>query len=169
MVRQLPAHLCNHASFSPNNQWLLVGNVMEFRVWDAATWQSRYTLPNEAAGFYGYSAFSPDSRMLAVATSRTTVRLVNAESGRELATLQAPEPLLISWIAFSPDGTQLAVAIEAGPIQVWDLRSIRRQLASMNLDWEMPPYALLQPSQPPGPLQTPMPRLETTAGAGMPR
>ena len=140
VTQELPSYLCNHAAFSPNNRWLVIGNVTEFRVWDVATWQSRFALPTEAAGFYGYSAFSPDSQMLAAAISRTAVRLVETASGRELATLEAPEQLVISWIAFNADGTQLAVALATGPIQLWDLRLIRQQLASMNLDWEMPPY-----------------------------
>lgn len=32
------------------------------------------------------------------------------------------------------------VPIAEGTIQLWDLRLIRQQLASMNLDWGMPPY-----------------------------
>jgi WD40 repeat protein len=169
VVKELPSHQCNHAAFSPDNRWLVVGNVTEFRVWDVATWQSRYAPTNEASGFYGYSAFSPDSRMLAVGISRTAVRLVEASSGRELATLEAPEQRVISWLAFSPDGTQLAVALATGPIQLWDLRLIRQQLVSMNLDWEMPPYPRTKPNQPPGPLAAPIPSPGTTTNAGRPR
>jgi len=139
VVKELPARLCNHAAFSPDNRWLVVGNWVEFRIWDVANWQSRYALTNEATGFYGYSAFSPDSQMFAAAISRTAVRLVETASGRELATLEAPERLVISWIAFNAGGTKLAVALATGPIQLWDLRLIRQQLASMNLDWEMSP------------------------------
>jgi tetratricopeptide (TPR) repeat protein len=32
------------------------------------------------------------------------------------------------------------VATTGRAIQVWDLRAVRRQLAAMGLDWEMPPY-----------------------------
>jgi WD40 repeat protein len=169
VAKELPVHGCNHAAFSPNNRWLVVGNVMEFRVWDVATWQSRYAITNEASGFYGYSAFSPDSRMLAVGISRTAVRLVEASSGRDLATLEAPERLVINWIAFNPDGTQLAVALLTGPIQLWDLRLIRQQLASMKLDWEMPPYPRKKTNPPPGPLVAPMQSPGTTTNAAMPR
>ena len=80
------------------------------------------------------------SRMLAVAISRSTVRLVEAATGRELATLEAPDRLDINWIAFNADGTQLAVVGGSGPIQLWDLRLIRQQLAAMKLDWELPPF-----------------------------
>jgi len=84
-------------------------------------------------------AFSADSRILAVAISRNTVRLVEAATGRELATLESPDRVGIDWITFSADGTQLAVVGGSGPIQLWDLRLIREQLALMGLDWEMPP------------------------------
>ena len=169
VVKEPPLHLCNHAAFSPNNRWLVVGNVTEFRVWDVATWRSRYALTNEASGFYGYSAFSPDSQMLAVGISRTAVQLVETASGKELAMIEAPERLVISWIAFDSDGTQLAVALKTGPIQLWDLRLIRQKLASMNLDWEMPPYPRKKTNQSPGPPQAPIPNPGTATNAGMPR
>ncbi|HEV3202784.1 MAG TPA: tetratricopeptide repeat protein, partial [Gemmataceae bacterium] len=42
---------------------------------------------------------------------------------------------------FSPDGSQLVTyAGRGGAFQVWDLRLIRRQLAEMGLDWDLPPY-----------------------------
>jgi hypothetical protein len=53
---------------------------------------------------------------------------------------------VISWIAFNRDGTQLAVALATGPLQLWDLRLIRKQLASMNLDWEMPAFPRTKPN-----------------------
>jgi len=28
-----------------------------------------------------------------------------------------------------------------GPVHVWDLGLIRSELAAMNLDWDLPPYA----------------------------
>jgi WD40 repeat protein len=107
--------------------------------------------------------------MLAVGISRTAVQLVEASSGRELATLEAPEQLVINWIAFNPDGTQLAVALATGPIQLWDLRLIRQQLVSMNLDWGMPPYPRKKTNQPPGPLPASTPSPGTTTNAAMPR
>jgi WD40 repeat protein len=67
------------------------------------------------------------------------VQLIDPPTGRPLATLAAPDPQLISWLCFSPDGGRLAVACEGRVVQVWDLRSIRRKLAAMNLDWDLPP------------------------------
>src|SRR5439155_3018988 len=93
LVHEVPAHLSIHVTFSPNNKWLIVGDSVEFRAWNIHTWQSFYAVPRDYAEYYGYMAFSPDSRMLAVAISRSTIRLVEAATGRELATLEAPARL----------------------------------------------------------------------------
>ncbi|HYV28108.1 MAG TPA: tetratricopeptide repeat protein, partial [Candidatus Eisenbacteria bacterium] len=147
IVHELPAHPSIFAAFSPNNESLVVGDEVEYRAWDLRTWQSRYALPRDVAGFWAYMAFSRDGRMLAVAISRSTVRLVQAATGSELATLEAPDRMDIHWITFNADGTQLAVVTGAGPIQLWDLRLIRQQLATMKLDWEMPPFPPPQASE----------------------
>ncbi len=135
IVQKLPARLCNHAAFSANSRWLLVGTGAEMRVWDVATWKSRYALPCKSAGFFGLSAFSPDNQLLAAVTTRSVVRLTEASSGREVATLEMPDHLGISWLTFNPDSTKLAVAVTTGPIQIYDLRLIRQELAAMHLDW----------------------------------
>jgi WD40 repeat protein len=129
-----------YAAFSPNQEWFAVGDYGQFRMWDASTWRLRYTIPRIYAGFYGLLAFSPDSTVLAVAISRNTVQLLDAATGLELATLEAPEPSEITSITFNADGTQLAVGCSSCAIQLWDLHIIRKQLAAMNLDWNLPAY-----------------------------
>ena len=84
--------------------------------------------------------FSRDGKMLAIAYSRYVVRLIDPASGRQLATLESPDPRHVSWLGFSPDGSRLAAASETNVIQLWDLRRIREQLAAMKLDWNLPPY-----------------------------
>jgi WD40 repeat protein len=135
----LPAHYSICAAFSPNGDWFVVGDEVEFRAWDAHTWRSLYALPRDIAGFWGYLAFSGNSQLLAVAISRSRVRLIEAATGRELATLEAPEPMDICWIAFDDAGSQLAVVTAGGAIQLWDLRLVRQQLVTMKLDWESQP------------------------------
>jgi tetratricopeptide (TPR) repeat protein len=43
-------------------------------------------------------------------------------------------------LCFNQDGSLLAAATAHHLIQLWDLRKIRRQLATMGLDWDLPPY-----------------------------
>jgi tetratricopeptide (TPR) repeat protein len=78
--------------------------------------------------------------MLAIAHSSQNVRLVDPDSGKEIATLSAPDPQVILDLCFSHDGSLLAAATAHHLIQLWDLRKIRRQLATMDLDWDLPPY-----------------------------
>jgi WD40 repeat protein len=60
--------------------------------------------------------------------------LIDPATGRDIASLQAPEVLGITSIRFSPNGNQLAVATVSHRIQVWDLDRVRNQLATLGLD-----------------------------------
>jgi hypothetical protein len=88
-------------------------------------------------------------------TGNGTLRLVDPETGREYARLEEPDQVRAAWLCFSPDGTQL-LSVGAGRdawIRVWDLRAIRRQLATMGLDWDLPPYPLPRGPQGVAPLR----------------
>jgi hypothetical protein len=63
------------------------------------------------------------------------VQLSDPATGREFATLEAPEPSEGYSMSFSPDGSELVA-----DLQVWDLRLIRQQLAEIGLDWDQEPY-----------------------------
>ena len=79
------------------------------------------------------------------------IRLVETATGRTLARLESPEPS-VGWPVFSPDGSRLVVTTLAGPaVHVWNLRTIRRQLLAMGLDWDAPPYSDQDPADPSGP------------------
>ena len=99
------------------------------------SWRRGLTLPRENSGKPGYVAFSPDSRLLAVAHSISLVKLFDTQTGRELAALESPDPQLLSSLCFSPDGETLAATCETHRIQLWDLRRIRQRLAELGLDW----------------------------------
>jgi serine/threonine protein kinase/WD40 repeat protein len=136
IVHQIPLSYPNSifADFSRDGQLFALGNGIEFRVYEIKTWKQLYTLTRQNAEHWAHLAFSPDSQLLAVAISRTTILLVEALTGRELARLEAPELHNINWITFDGKGDRLAAA--CGIIQLWDLRAIRQQLSLMNLDWE---------------------------------
>ena len=61
------------------------------------------------------------------------LRLVEADTGREWATLEAGEPH-----CFSARGNWLVTSEANGLVRLWDLRRIRQQLAALNLDWDAP-------------------------------
>jgi WD40 repeat protein len=136
LVRTLPARQGSvQVAFSRDARIIAIGDAMEFSAWDRQTWTLLFTIQRNNGGFWAYLGFSPDSKVLAIAHSRRTVRLLEVPSGQELATLQLPQPFSVHGIIFSPDGTRLAVPGE-GSIQLWDLSLIRERLASMNLDWD---------------------------------
>src|SRR6516225_10020139 len=82
-----------------------------------------------------YPDFSPDSTFIAHTTSTGAVGLVDVGSGRELAQLAHPH-LDSAHLAFTPDGTRLIMLTNGTVrgIHIWDLRSIRKELARMGLD-----------------------------------
>src|ERR1019366_2556290 len=78
--------------------------------------------------------FSPDGRTLALVRGRNSdLKLIEADTGREWATLEAGEPH-----CFSPRGNWLVTSEPNGLLRLWDLRRIRQQLATLKLDWDAP-------------------------------
>jgi serine/threonine protein kinase/WD40 repeat protein len=121
--------------FSPDGKWLATG-LDGNRLWavDVEPWTEGYRLrPGDAV----YPVFSPDGKFIAHDTNSGAVRLVDAASGDEI--LQLPDPHLdIALPMFTPDGTGL-ITLTNGTrrgIHIWDLRSIRRELAAIGLDWK---------------------------------
>jgi WD40 repeat protein len=139
LISELQGSAGNAVSFSPDGSLLATCDMPECHFWSTTSWERVHTLPREAAGVQVPVAFSADSRMAAVPFSPTKVRLLALPGFRELATLESPDPQILSFLCFSPDGSRLAVAAETKQIRLWDLRSIRRQLAVMNLDWDEAP------------------------------
>jgi WD40 repeat protein len=123
------------AQFSPDGKWLATG-LDGNRVW-AVNREPWTEGPRLRPGVGLYPVFSPDSTFIAHTTSTGAVGLVDVGSGRELAQL-AHLHLDSAHLAFTPDGTRL-IMLTNGPVRgihVWDLRSIRQQLATMGLDWK---------------------------------
>lgn len=123
-------------AFSPDGRWLVNGTKDEYRFWEVGSWHPGLGIPRKALVGPGPMAFTADGKILAIAHSSQEVRLIETATGRELATLAAPEPYYIHWLCFRPDGEQLAVACANRVLQLWDLRRVRGRLAEMGLDWE---------------------------------
>jgi WD40 repeat protein/serine/threonine protein kinase len=131
--------------FDPSGEWLFASANEECRVYEVGTWRlvdgiAAREAPTSEDDLFGAAAASPDGELLAIRSSLSTIRLVETSTWRELATLEPIEPLTIQALAFGPDGSQLAAASVSGPVQLWDLREIRRELRELGLDWDMAPY-----------------------------
>jgi serine/threonine protein kinase/WD40 repeat protein/Flp pilus assembly protein TadD len=152
---------------SPDGCWILTSTHhvhSHAKVWDAQNgllvrdlgnvWASRFSLDSrwvigdgrrwrigdwvEQKVSHEGGVISPDGRFIAKATSNGIVHLFAAETGTELARLEAPQLTWIDQLTFTPDGANLVAA--AGEIRVWDLRRLRAGLNELGLDWNAPPY-----------------------------
>jgi WD40 repeat protein len=75
--------------------------------------------------------------MAAITLDRRRIRLIAPGTGRELASLEGSDSRAIGMFAWSRDGMHLAVSGGNHPVELWDLRLIRSELAAMNLDWNL--------------------------------
>jgi WD40 repeat protein/tetratricopeptide (TPR) repeat protein len=130
--------------FSPDAQWLISstgsssGNRYHF--WRTGTWKLSRRIDQERYGnTFQPPAFSGDGRLMALGIAPDQVLLADAVTGQELARLTTLQSVQPTPLAFSPDGTKLAVATRQKTILLWNLRRIRKQLASLGLDWDAPP------------------------------
>jgi WD40 repeat protein len=140
----LPGTVC-HLWFSPDGRWLVIGSAGEYQIREVGTWRLARRIRRSSSELYGSVAFTHDGSMMAIVPATGQIRLIDPRTLRDLAALTSPEspslePQRIVWLAFSADGTHLAAAcMTPSAVQFWDLRLIRRQLAAVGLDWDLPP------------------------------
>jgi WD40 repeat protein len=135
-VKDLPAGVHGIVRFSPDGKWLLTTGG-GCRLWRVGTWQEGPILGAPATNPWG--AFSADSRLLALGDVPGTIRLIETDTGKEIARLTAPEQGRLMPCCFTPDGGQLIANSETRALHIFDLRAIRAQLNDMGLDWDAPP------------------------------
>jgi WD40 repeat protein len=124
------------SAFSPNSRQLFTSDAHELCQWEVGTW-TRLRCISAAVDRI---ALSSDGRLLAARSGMTRIKLLQADSLEEVATLEPPG-LAPHSFAFSPDGTLLAAFMTRNLATcIWDLRQIRARLAELGLDWDLPPY-----------------------------
>ena len=106
VVTVLPVDGNTNVLFSPSGRWLVTGNSQEYRFWEVGSWKPKHAVARRGAGdSFGFMDFSPDSKILALSHSRESLQLVEANTGRELATFAEDG----QWpLSFSHNGEQLA-------------------------------------------------------------
>lgn len=145
-------------TFSPDSRWLVVASESDYHLWHVDTWQLNRVISRDYFVPSIPAAFSPDSRILAIARSAEQIQLWDLVKGEEIASFSAPDPLEISSLRFSPDGSMLAAGTLNQVIQLWDLRRIRQGLKELGHDWDLP--------FPPEPTQAAIPKVHVTVLAG---
>ena len=135
LVREFPSGNAL-AYFSPDGRLLVTSTGEEYAFIEVGTWIRKYRVARSGAGnLAGQVAFTADSRIAALAITRTDVRLVDVTTGSEIATLVAPNPQEIASLDFAPDGSTIVAGTFGAQTQVWDLRALRAELARLGLDW----------------------------------
>jgi WD40 repeat protein len=133
----LPSRACS--IFSPDGRWLAISST-DYQLLEVGSWQPKSPpKPGFEIASWDFTAFSPDSRMMA-RTDGYKIQLLDTLKECPLAVLEAPSSSGVARCQFSPDGTRLAAVLYDQQVQLWDLRLIRQELAQMHLDWDMPPY-----------------------------
>jgi WD40 repeat protein len=121
-------------AFSPDGKQLVTVSASELSFWQVDGWTRLHSLQRSAE--VGAVAFSADSRVVAATMNSSQIRLIDAQSGRALATLATNDgPAYVRWLAFRPDGRQLAVCCASEGVRVWDLQALREGLRRIGLDW----------------------------------
>src|SRR5260221_12587127 len=109
LCQELPSGSYSAVIFTPEGRWLVTGSESEYRFWKTGEWTPGLRIAHAPSSGLrdtpSMMAFSQDGSMLALTDPQTMVRLVDAASGRELATLEPENGTEISSLAFSPDAT----------------------------------------------------------------
>jgi WD40 repeat protein len=120
-------------AFDPSGSHLFISTFAEISQWRVGTWEKQRFLPRNSV--YHPLAMSVDGELLAVGEGGRSVQLLRTTDLALVATLRTPLRGLLD-LRFSPDGRFLAAAATEQGVQVWDLESLRRELATMGLDWQ---------------------------------
>ena len=117
---------------------LLAASPDGITLWRTSDWSCVGRLHAEGTTPTGLGiAFSPDSRVLAVAQPNGILRLVDPTTGKDWAHVTLADQTAASTITFSPDQRVLVTSPvdERLPAQVWDLTAMRSELAHHGIDW----------------------------------
>jgi WD40 repeat protein len=128
---------------------LVVNEAGHFTVWSVADWTPLHPRTEKSvAAVPGPITYSPDSRWLAILDTPSKIRVLDAATLGELATLKLESRRFVDSLAFDPQGTRLiAGTIHPGAIHIWDLTEIGRRLRVMGLDWRYRPLVDRRPSE----------------------
>ena len=141
--------------FTPDGKRLIsssLSSTFDYYSWDVGTWERKPLLAERGFAAERAPVFSPDGKVMSLWASHDHVRLIDTASGRKLANLSNQLSLSSTPIGFSPDGTRLIAGTRSKISLLWNLKHIRDQLRSLNVDWDAPPFPDV-PTTPPSSME----------------
>lgn len=134
----------SHLTFTPDGTRLLAVGTRRWSLMEMGTWKVVWDRPRAPlVDMIGSAAFSADGSMLAYTHSVSEIEIVEPATGKHIASVSGSIPIQISGLRFSADGRTLAAPAGQGRIHIWDMTSLRADLAKLGLDWPLaePPSA----------------------------
>ena len=129
---------------SPDGRWLVSctsnPSAPGYYFWEVGTWKRGPFVSKPESSALAAPVFTSNGRLVALSVSLYQVRLAETATGRTIAHLSTLQPFGATPLAFSPDGTKLIASTNRKTALLWDLRRIREQLRTIDLDWDQPPF-----------------------------
>jgi WD40 repeat protein len=125
--------------FTPDADQLILSSRSACLIVETLSWNTLHRIPppnSPAISANPLLALSNDGTLLAINWIPDQVSLLLLPQGRPLLTLEA---LGQSPLWFNPDSTALYVQGQYSEIYQWDLLTLRKELASIGLDWHTSP------------------------------
>jgi WD40 repeat protein len=142
-IRQLPGHrdeICSVA-FSPDGKSVLSGEVLgEMRLWDPASGELRKVMNPKMQVNLFHLEWSPDSKYFAVASTKSSVYLVDATTGKQIGELKG-HAFYVTRVRFSADGKNVAAVGLDNTVRIWEVTGdpqapplVAKELASFSIE-----------------------------------
>jgi serine/threonine protein kinase/WD40 repeat protein len=136
MVKEWPLYRTSVA-FTPDSRTLVLGLGDEFRFHDVKTKELVLRIRRDVLMHPGYITFAPKVGLMALEMAPGIVHLKEIANGHTVARLEDPHGDGAAWMGLTSDAGRLAVvAPYAKAVHIWDIRAIRKQLRTLNLDWD---------------------------------